>query len=342
MTSTITMSNYIFNTNTDIYSKLVYAAIKKFSDNKGHSFPSRNTLAQLCNMSLSTLRKAINTLVDANVLNKKFRYRENKSQTSNLYILTPFMMSGDYYFRVRADIFELNLSEKETVVYMYLCSCANSNSECYPSIRQISTACGIGQTSVKIALKGLVERELIIKFNQFREDGGKRNNLYKIVSATDNEAASVDGEYIAEPNKEEKSDLTDNEELIFVERRELGQEQNINNTNKENKVSTYKSEIHVSEITETLENSNAKLRGDIFDFKLSKDNLMVYLYIKTCNELKTGKYPLCKQIASYCKITVSKTEKAIFELMKLGLIDLHEQETSYDTMVITKPPPWSN
>ena len=340
-----TMSNYIFNTNTDIYSKLVYAALKKYSNCQGESFPSRKTLADICNISLSTLRKAISSLVDANVLYKTFRYRENKSQTSNLYTLTPFMMSGDYYFRVRADIFELNLSEKETVVYMYLCYCTKNN-ECYPSIRQIAAACGIGQTSVKTALKGLIERELIIKFNQFREDGGKRNNLYKIVSTIDNEAesvesASADDEHIAELNEEEKNALADNKELKNMEGIELGQGQNINNTDKENEVDTYKNEIHVSEINETIKSSDVKLRGDIFDFKLSIDSLMVYLYIKTCNELKTRKYPLYKQIARNCKITVSKTEKAISELKKYGLIDMFEQEKTLSTMVITEPPPWS-
>ena len=337
MNTTLTMSNYIFSTNTDVYSKLVYAAIKKFSDNKGKCFPSRKTLAEICNISLSTLRKAINSFVEANVLDKMYRYRENRSQTSNLYTLTPFMISGDYYFKIRADIFELGLSEKEIIVYMYLCSCANRYSECYPSIRQISTACGIGQTSVKTALKGLIERELIIKFNQFREDGGKRNNLYKVVSATGNEAASVDGEYIAEPNKEENSALTYNKEQKIIESEELGQEQII-----KSEVDTEKNEIYVSEINETLESPNVKLRGNIFDFKLSKDSLMVYMYIKTCSVLKTRKYPSCKQIARNCKITVPKIEKAIFELKKLGLIDLPEQEKLHNTMVITKPPPWSN
>lgn len=42
------------------------------------------------------------------------------------------MTSGDYYFKVRADILELDLTEIETVAYMYLCSCVNKYVECYP------------------------------------------------------------------------------------------------------------------------------------------------------------------------------------------------------------------
>nr|WP_245210461.1 helix-turn-helix domain-containing protein [Sedimentibacter acidaminivorans] len=46
---------------------------------------------------------------------------------------------------------------------MYLCSCVNKENECYPSLKKIAAACSISQTSVKIAMKELVERKLIIK-----------------------------------------------------------------------------------------------------------------------------------------------------------------------------------
>lgn len=134
MSNTITMSNYIFNNQIDVHSKIVYAGLKKYSNSDGICFPSRNTLVELCKISLSTVRKAINSLVDAKILDKQERYRQNGSQTSNLYSLTPFMTSGDYYFKVRSDIFDLQLSEKEIIVYMYLCSCTNKENECYPSL----------------------------------------------------------------------------------------------------------------------------------------------------------------------------------------------------------------
>ncbi|MGD9566868.1 MAG: helix-turn-helix domain-containing protein [Sedimentibacter sp.] len=100
--------------------------------------------------------------------------------------MNPSFFVRDYYFKVRSDIFELELSEKEIIVYMYLCSCANKENMCFPSLRQISAACSISQTSVKTAIKELIERKLIIKDNQYREDGGKRNNLYLIVPEDNN------------------------------------------------------------------------------------------------------------------------------------------------------------
>ncbi len=342
MTTTITMSNYIFSTKTDVYSKLVYAAIKKFSNNEGRCFPARNTLAQLCKVSLSTLRKAINSLVEAKVLEKEFRYRENRSQTSNLYTLSPFMISGDSYFKVRSDIFELNMSEKETIVYMYLCACSNKDYECYPSIRQIAEACGIGQTSVKAAIKGLIEKNFINKINQFREDGGRRNNLYKIVSAdqdTESTENNIEPRPIYEGATHEVQESENEQKEIFTipdikteepEIKEITNESNCDN------------ESGINNETSLLEKMKDKLklnmRGDIFDFKLSKNSIMVYLYISTCNELKTGKFPSYKQIAQYCKISRSKVNKAILELKNHGLL-IHGETAN--TIVIIEPPPWT-
>lgn len=346
MTTTIAMSNYIFSTNTDVYSKLVYVAIKKFSNNEGKCFPARNTLAQLCKVSLSTLRKAINSLVEAKVLEKEFRYRKNRSQTSNLYTLSPFMITGGSYFKVRADIFELDLNEKEIIVYMYLCSCSNKDNECYPSIRQIAEACGIGQTSVKASIKGLIDKNFINKINQFREDGGKRNNLYKIVS-TDQNTESTENNIEPRPTfavtaQEGQESESEQKEVFTIpdikteepEITEIIVESNLNDES-----DTKNNDIYLLEKTEDKLKLN--MRDDIFDFKLSKNSIMVYLYISTCNELKTGEFPSYKQIAWNCKISRSKVNKAILELKKHGLINKLAKEEISNTIVITEPPPWA-
>ncbi|WMJ77844.1 helix-turn-helix domain-containing protein [Sedimentibacter sp. MB35-C1] len=344
MTATITMSNYIFNTKTNVYSKLVYAAIKKYSNSKGTCFPSRNTLARLCNISLSTLRKAINSLVDASILDKKYRYRENRSQTSNMYTLMPFMTSGDYYFKVRADIFELELTEIETVVYMYLCSCANKDSECYPSISQISAACGVSQTSVKSAIKGLCESGLILKINQFRKDGGKRNNMYKLITEeinpvkidefkqiNEDEAADHDNDVKFHEVNEEANTVVEKHEAIKSEYCDLLDDNEVKEVDKQS--------VHQKE---TKENTDTKIRGDIFNFKLSKHALMVYLYVKTYSKLNRGKNSSKYEIAHNCKISISETEKALREIKNAKLIeDLGHKELSSDPIVITEPPPWS-
>ena len=335
----ITMSNYIFNSNTDVYSKIVYAALKKFSNKKGRSFPSRNTLTQLCGISLSTLRKAINTLVETHVLDKKFRYRENKSQTSNLYVLASFMLPGDYYyFKVRGDIFELELSSMETVVYMFLCSCINTENECHPSMNQIAEACGISQTSVKTAIKGLSEKNLILKINQFRVNGGRRNNLYKIITednisekGTNEKESSIMSEtnynaatHEQDDHEQDVSNIVENEEMI----QKIESDHDLQNS---------KYDIGARKERKLVD---IKIRGDIFNFKLSKKTLLIYLYLCTHIDPKTGKLPSIQQIAHGCKTTNAKTKKLILELKNEGLIK--EDEKNYvknNTMVNKKTPP---
>lgn len=354
MITTITMSNYIFNTNTDVYSKLVYAAIKKYANNEGRCFPSRNTLSQLCKISLSTLRKAINNLVDANILDKEYRYRENRSQTSNLYMLSSFMTSGDYYFKVRADIFELDLSEIETVVYMYLCSCTNKCGECYPSIRQIAEACGVSQTSVKTAIKQLIEKGLILKINQYREDGGKRNNLYKLVT----EEIKIEETIILFEMDSESDEAAAHEQEAEVKIVEIN-EDNVDGNMSTNESEVVKSERLVQDVCvehdiceayeqdiyfeaeENKERVEVKVRDDIFDFKLSEVSLMAYLYISTYSELNEGKFPSEAQIAYNCKISKSKAKAVLIELKNLGLIEKHTKEEVLNPIANIEPPPWA-
>nr|WP_312579596.1 helix-turn-helix domain-containing protein [Sedimentibacter sp.] len=339
MSNTITMSNYIFNNQIDVHSKIVYAGLKKFSNVEGICFPSRNTLVELCKISLSTVRKAINNLIDAKILDKQERFRENGSQTSNLYSLTPFMTSGDYYFKVRSDIFDLNLSEKEIIVYMYLCSCTNKYNECYPSLRQIAAACSISQTSAKIAMKELVDRKLIIKDNQYRENGGRRNNLYKIVTEEDdninynqgsetNDEDNTHGLFNDEDNQIEIIDCKEIDEIILENSNEV---EDIN-------VSIQDNYVFDTDIPE--QKLKIYIRDDIFDFKMSKYSMLVYLYICTHSELKTKNFPSYKQIANTCKSSIAKVANAILELKANGLIVKLKQNRVNDNMDNIEPPPW--
>ena len=340
MSNTIAMSNYIFNNQIDVHSKIVYAGLKKFSNGEGICFPSRSTLVELCKISLSTVRKAINNLVDAKILDKKVRYRQNGSQTSNIYSLTPFMTSGDYYFKVRSDIFDLQLTEKEIIVYMYLCSCSNKENECYPSLRQIAAACSISQSSVKSAMKELIERNLIIKDNQYRENGGRRNNLYKIVTEEDDNITSniesiTDDEAIAHElcaKEDNQTEIIENkkiDEILFENDNEV---EEINET-----IQT--DYIFDTEVPE--QKLKIYIRDDIFDFELSKHSKLVYLYICTHSELKTKDFPSYGQIANTCKISIAKVANAIFELKTNGLIVKLKQNIADDAMVNIEPPPWS-
>ncbi|MBP1926700.1 DNA-binding GntR family transcriptional regulator [Sedimentibacter acidaminivorans] len=340
MSNTITMSNYIFNNQIDVHSKIVYAGLKKFSNGEGICFPSRSTLVELCKISLSTVRKAINSLVDAKILDKQERYRENGSQTSNLYSLTPFMASGDYYFKVRSDIFDLQLSEKEIIVYMYLCSCANKENECYPSLRQITAACSISQTSVKIAMKELVERKLILKDNQYRENGGRRNNLYKIVTEEDDNINNNQGSETNDEAITHELCSEDDNQIEIIDCKEID-EIILENSNEVEDINVSIQDNHVFDTDVTEQKLKVYIRDDIFNFKMSKHSMLVYLYICTHSDLKTKHFPSYEQIANTCKISIAKVANAILELKTNGLIGILKQEKVDDNMDNIEPPPWT-
>ena len=79
-------------------------------------------------------------------------------------------------------IFSMDISAHAKLVYTYLCRCADSEAKSFPSRNTIASACNIGLTSVRNALKELVEVRLLKKQEQFRDNGGQTSNLYTVFS----------------------------------------------------------------------------------------------------------------------------------------------------------------
>lgn len=79
-------------------------------------------------------------------------------------------------------IFSTDISAHAKLVYTYLCRCANSEAKSFPARKTIGEACSIGLTSVRNALKELVEARLLKKQEQFRSNGGQTSNLYTVYS----------------------------------------------------------------------------------------------------------------------------------------------------------------
>jgi len=67
--------------------KSVYMYLKDRSNADDQCWPSIKTIAKDTSMSVSTVKRAIEDLVRYGLLTKQFRYRENGSHTSNLYLL---------------------------------------------------------------------------------------------------------------------------------------------------------------------------------------------------------------------------------------------------------------
>ena len=65
--------------------KLVYIFLKDHADKDGTCWPGINTIAAGVSLSRSTVKRALNDLVNAGLVEKSKRWRENGSASSNLY-----------------------------------------------------------------------------------------------------------------------------------------------------------------------------------------------------------------------------------------------------------------
>jgi|GEM_PF-451680 len=83
-------------------------------------------------------------------------------------------------FFVNNVIFDGGISTNSKLIYLYLCKCANSDGQCFPSHNTIGTACGISVTTVKKAHSELEIAELIETQGQKRPNKGTCTNLYTV------------------------------------------------------------------------------------------------------------------------------------------------------------------
>ena len=91
----------------------------------------------------------------------------------------------DGYFYVPDAIFKCGLSKTAMLVYFCLCKMSDSSGNCYPSVEYIGDLCNIkSKSTVRRALKDLIDHHLLIKQQQFRKNGGYSSNLYQIKSDT--------------------------------------------------------------------------------------------------------------------------------------------------------------
>ena len=66
-------------------SKTVYMYLKDRSNAEGECWPAIKTIARDTSMSVSTVKRAIEDLLQCGLLRKERRFRENRGNTSNRY-----------------------------------------------------------------------------------------------------------------------------------------------------------------------------------------------------------------------------------------------------------------
>lgn len=77
-------------------------------------------------------------------------------------------------------IFEMDLSIQAKMLYLYLCRCADSESQSFPARRSIISHCSMGRTSVGNALRELESSRLITRKSRHRKNKSQTSNQYTI------------------------------------------------------------------------------------------------------------------------------------------------------------------
>ena len=81
------MINSVYKANITKRATLVIFYLINRADKEMTCFPGIKTIASDCNMSKRTVQRALNDLLEAEMIIKDSRFRENRGQSSNLYTL---------------------------------------------------------------------------------------------------------------------------------------------------------------------------------------------------------------------------------------------------------------
>jgi len=83
--NTINAKQIIREINLTSKATAVFYSLIGYSNTKEECWPSLRTIAKDTNLSVSTVQRALNELLEIGLITKKHNYREDGSQTSNVY-----------------------------------------------------------------------------------------------------------------------------------------------------------------------------------------------------------------------------------------------------------------
>ncbi len=79
------------------------------------------------------------------------------------------------------NIYQMELSHRAKVVYMYLKDRSDAEGHCWPSIKTIAADLRLSRSTVKRALDDLCKAGLLAKDKRWRENGSYTSNLYTLL-----------------------------------------------------------------------------------------------------------------------------------------------------------------
>lgn len=174
------VNNEIFSEEISSNAKLIYIYLCKCADCFGKSWPAHNTISSACSLSVSSVKLAIKELTIRGIITISHRYREEGGKSSNLYMIMNRSQSNRFWCSPK--IFKTNISNKAKLVYFYFCRCCNQEGTCYPAHRTTAAACMVSISTVRNAIKELVETKILGVINRYRGNNGQTSNLYTVLS----------------------------------------------------------------------------------------------------------------------------------------------------------------
>ena len=146
----------------------------------------QETIANRCNLSKSTVCKAIQSLCEKNLIIKTQTnyYSQSNNKVLNgycLYSVVKFIVEQDFIIVNKNDIKILQKTNPNAFkVYLYLKSQKSVNGYCFPSIKGIMKAVNLAKNTVLSAIKLLKKYSYLFKKTRIKKNKAYGHNLYSL------------------------------------------------------------------------------------------------------------------------------------------------------------------
>ena len=139
----------------------VYTAIKKHSDNRtGICFPSQKKIAEILDVSESTVKRSVKKLKDLKVVSVTAKHKPNSREINNYYA---FEILETNYITINIEVFKMNLTCELIGLLIKLRSLTFENSlRINFNKDKIASLCGIGKAKLNKYIDNNLDRKSVV------------------------------------------------------------------------------------------------------------------------------------------------------------------------------------
>lgn len=152
-----------------------YCALVSFSNNATGRLTARlAVIAKRANLSISSIYRGVNELIQANLIEKYNRFLGGQ-YISNSYKIVKQVGN---FTRVPTTSLSLDITSHSYILYLWLLKCSNKQRKAFPSLRGMYHKIGTSITTIVKHARDLSEVKIIIKTHYIKLDGSFGNNQY--------------------------------------------------------------------------------------------------------------------------------------------------------------------